>query len=89
MGPEVALADGIVDQFHQVNLTIFEPTQAATQLETSKNFCKAFLNRHNIPTTNFVTFKNQNDALAYLFHQSFPIFIKASSLSAWKGVFIT
>lgn len=67
MGPEVALADGIVDQFHQVNLTIFEPTQAATQLETSKIFCKAFLNRHNIPTTNFVTFKNQNDALAYLF----------------------
>ncbi|WP_306686866.1 hypothetical protein [Candidatus Coxiella mudrowiae] len=63
----MALADGIVDQFHQVNLTIFEPTQAATQLETSKNFCKAFLNRHNIPTTNFVTFKNQNDALAYLF----------------------
>ncbi|WP_251365516.1 hypothetical protein [Coxiella-like endosymbiont of Rhipicephalus sanguineus] len=47
------------------------------------------MSRHNIPTTNFVTFKNQNDALAYLFHQSFPIVIKASSLSAEKGVFIT
>lgn len=91
VGSELPLAGGIVDQFHQEDLAIFGPTQAASQLETSKSFCKAFLSRHNIPTANFVAFKNQNDALAYLSsqsHQSFPIVIKASGLAAGKGVFI-
>lgn len=88
VGPEVPIANGIVDRFHKENLIIFGPTQAAAQLETSKSFCKAFLNRHNIPTAKFVTFKKQNDALAYLSKQSFPIVIKASGLSAGKGVFI-
>ncbi len=85
MGRKVALVDGIIDQFHQANLTIFGQTQAAAQLETSKSFCKAFLNRHNIPTANFVTFKNQNNALAHLFYQSFLIVIKVSGLAAGKG----
>ena len=88
VGPEAPLAAGIVDQFHQKNLTIFGPTQAAAQLETSKSFCKAFLNRHNIPTANFITFKKQHDVLKYLSDQSFPIVIKASGLMAGKGVFI-
>ena len=91
VGSEVPLADGIVDQFHRENLAIFGPTQAAAQLETSKSFCKAFLSRYGIPTANFVTFKNQNDALAYLSHQShqsFPIVIKVNGLAAGKGVFI-
>ena len=91
VGPELPLADGIIDQFHQKDLAIFGPTQVAAQLETSKSFCKAFLSRHDIPTANFVTFRNQNDALVYLSrqsHQFFPIVIKASGLSAGKGVFI-
>ena len=91
VGPEVPLAGGIVDQFHRKDLVIFGPTQAAARLETSKSFCKAFLSRHNIPNASFVTFKNQNDALAYLScqsQQSFPIVIKASGLAAGKGVFI-
>ena len=88
VGSEVPLAAGIVDQFHYENLLIFGPTQKAAQLEASKSFCKKFLNRHNIPTANFVTFKKLNNALAYLSGQHFPIVIKANSLMAGKGVFI-
>ena len=59
VGSEVPLATGIVDYFHQENLSIFGPTQSAAQLETSKIFCKTFMDRHGIPTAAFKTFKKK------------------------------
>ncbi|AJC50469.1 phosphoribosylamine--glycine ligase [Coxiella endosymbiont of Amblyomma americanum] len=88
VGPEVPLAYGIVDQFHKKRLSIFGPTQTAARLETSKNFCKEFLNRYNIPTADSISFTEKKNALLYLSNQSFPIVIKANGLAAGKGVFI-
>lgn len=88
IGPEAPLGMGIVDRFYQENLNIFGPTQAAAQLETSKSFCKSFMQNHHIPTARFATFKNKDAALMYIKQQSFPIVIKASGLVAGKGVVV-
>ena len=88
VGPETALAAGIVDAFQKVKLPIFGPTQHSARLETSKAFCKDFLKRHSIPTARFATFTDVNAALNYLETQTLPIVIKASGLAAGKGVII-
>ena len=88
IGSEAPLGAGIVDRFYQENLNIFGPTQAAAQLETSKSFCKSFMQYHHIPTARFATFTNKDAALLYIKQQSFPLVIKASGLAAGKGVVI-
>lgn len=88
IGPEAPLADGIVDLFSHANLACFGPTKAAAQLEASKAFSKAFMQRHAIPTAQFATFTDLNRAIAYLETQSFPIVVKADGLAAGKGVII-
>ncbi len=88
VGPEVPLAAGITDQFIQEGLACFGPSQAAAQLESSKSFCKQFMQAHNIPTAAFATFTDVKKAIDYLKQQSFPIVIKADGLAAGKGVVI-
>ncbi|QTS84039.1 phosphoribosylamine--glycine ligase [Coxiella endosymbiont of Amblyomma nuttalli] len=88
VGSEVPLDAGIVDQFYQENLNIFGPTQVAAKLETSKSFCKSFMQHHHIPTAKFATFKNKDEALLHIKQQSFPLVIKASGLAGGKGVSI-
>ncbi|MEY3883041.1 MAG: hypothetical protein RLZZ379_319, partial [Pseudomonadota bacterium] len=88
VGPEAPLAAGVVDAFHVANLKIFGPTQAAAQLEGSKDFAKAFMVRHNIPTAGYATFTNAADAHAYVNQQGAPIVIKADGLAAGKGVVV-
>ncbi len=88
VGPESALALGIVDLFHAHHLPCFGPTQKAAQLESSKAFSKAFMVRHNIPTAHYKTFDNFADANAYASQQSFPLVIKEDGLAAGKGVVI-
>lgn len=88
VGPEVPLGAGIVDRFYQKDLNIFGPTQAAAQLETSKSFCKSFMQHYHIPTARFATFKNKDAALMHIEQQSFPLVIKASGLADGKGVII-
>lgn len=88
VGPEQPLALGIVDTFQQLGLTIFGPSQAAAQLESSKAFSKAFLKRHAIPTAQYQTFTESQAAIAYVKQRSFPIVIKADGLAAGKGVII-
>ncbi len=88
VGPEAPLAAGIVDQFQKAKLAIFGPSQLATQLESSKRFCKDFLKQHGIPTAAYANFTDQEAALAYLNNQSYPIVIKADGLAAGKGVVI-
>ncbi len=88
VGPEAPLAAGVVDAFRAANLRIFGPTQAAAQLESSKDFAKQFMARHGIPTAAFGTFTDAAAAHAYLDEQGAPIVIKADGLAAGKGVVV-
>ncbi|MDR0563432.1 MAG: phosphoribosylamine--glycine ligase [Azoarcus sp.] len=88
VGPEAPLAAGIVDIFRARGLRIFGPTKAAAQLESSKDFAKRFMARHNIPTAAFETFTDAQSAHAYVDKQGAPIVIKADGLAAGKGVVV-
>ena len=88
VGPEAPLAAGIVDVFRNNGLRIFGPTQLAAQLESSKDFSKAFMKRHGIPTANYQTFSNALEAHAYIDANGAPIVIKADGLAAGKGVVV-
>jgi phosphoribosylamine--glycine ligase len=88
VGPEAPLAAGVVDAFHAANLKIFGPTRLAAQLEGSKDFAKAFMVRHNIPTAAYATFTDVAEAHAYVKQQGAPIVIKADGLAAGKGVVV-
>lgn len=88
VGPEVPLSEGIVDDFQKNNLKIFGPSKAAAQLESSKEFAKDFMRRHNIPTASYQTFTDLNKAKEYVKKYGVPIVIKADGLAAGKGVII-
>jgi phosphoribosylamine---glycine ligase len=88
VGPEAPLAAGIVDVFRNNGLRIFGPTQLAAQLESSKDFSKAFMKRHGIPTANYQTFSNALEAHAYIDVHGAPIVVKADGLAAGKGVVV-
>ena len=88
VGPEAPLAAGIVDAFRARRLRIFGPTKAAAQLESSKDFAKRFMARHNIPTAKFQTFSAAGEAHAYIDAEGAPIVIKADGLAAGKGVVV-
>lgn len=88
VGPEAPLAAGIVDVFRNNGLRIFGPTQLAAQLESSKDFSKAFMKRHGIPTAEYQTFSNALKAHAYIDAKGAPIVIKADGLAAGKGVVV-
>jgi len=88
VGPEAPLAEGVVDQFHTEGLKIFGPTRNAAQLESSKDFAKAFMVRHGIPTAAYATFSDAASAHAYIERQAAPIVVKADGLAAGKGVVV-
>ena len=88
VGPEAPLVNGLVDSFNAAGLRVLGPTQAAAQLEGSKDFAKQFMTRHAIPTAEFETFETSTDALAYLDTHPAPIVIKADGLAAGKGVVV-
>src|SRR3954469_16046500 len=77
VGPEAPLAAGIVDAFQAAGLRIFGPTQRAAQLESSKDFAKAFMQRHSIPSAAYQTFTDPQAAHAYVDARGAPIVIKA------------
>jgi len=88
VGPDDALAAGIVDLFEKAGLSIFGPTQEAAQLESSKSFAKRFMVRHGIPTACFGEFDCAGDAIAALGEFGFPLAVKADGLALGKGVVI-
>lgn len=88
VGPEAPLAAGAVDIFQDHGLKIFGPTQAAAQLESSKDFAKAFMMRHYIPTAAYQTFTDPVSAKSYVEQQGAPIVVKADGLAAGKGVIV-
>jgi phosphoribosylamine---glycine ligase len=88
VGPEAPLSQGVVDAFRAAGLKIFGPTKAAAQLESSKDFAKAFMLRHNIPTAKYQTFTEAKLAHDYVNVNGAPIVIKADGLAAGKGVVV-
>ena len=88
VGPEAPLAAGVVDLFRERGLRVFGPTRAAAQLESSKDFAKAFMKRHGIPTAEYETFTDAAAAHAYVERRGAPIVVKADGLAAGKGVVV-
>jgi phosphoribosylamine--glycine ligase len=88
VGPEAPLSTGIVDLFRQRGRRIFGPTRAAAQLEASKDYAKAFMQRHSIPTAPARTFTEAAAARDYVRARGAPIVIKADGLAAGKGVVV-
>jgi len=88
VGPEAPLAAGLVDQFRERKLKVFGPTRAAARLESSKEFAKAFMIRHNIPTARYRSFSDAQAAHAHIDAEGAPIVIKADGLAAGKGVVV-
>ena len=88
VGPEAPLAAGIVDTFRLRGLRIFGPAKLAAQLESSKDYAKAFMKRHGIPTAEYETFTDAAQAHTYVNQRGAPIVIKADGLAAGKGVVV-
>jgi phosphoribosylamine--glycine ligase len=88
IGPELPLSLGLVDHLQQHGLRVFGPTRAAAMLESSKGFAKRFLQRHAIPTANYLvcTTADELQKAVEIFHP--PIVVKADGLAAGKGVII-
>ncbi|WP_250634178.1 phosphoribosylamine--glycine ligase [Pinirhizobacter soli] len=88
VGPEVPLVAGLVDAFGAAGLRCFGPSAKAAQLEGSKAFAKAFLERNGIPTAHYTVHTDLAPALAYVREKGAPIVIKADGLAAGKGVVV-
>ena len=88
VGPEMPLANGIVDAFDKQDLKIFGPTQAAAELEGSKAFAKELMKKYQIPTANFEVFTDAESAKDYIVKIGAPVVVKADGLAAGKGVVV-
>jgi phosphoribosylamine--glycine ligase len=88
VGPEAPLAAGVVDAFRAAGLAIVGPTRSAAQLESSKDFAKAFMARHGIPTAAYATFTDAAAAHAYVDKAGAAVVVKADGLAAGKGVVV-
>jgi len=88
VGPDDALAAGIVDLFQKHGLRIFGPTQSAARLESSKVFAKEFMQRHGIPTARSGSFSESSEAQRFCRGARYPLVIKADGLALGKGVII-
>ncbi len=88
VGPELALAAGIVDAFEAHGLRIFGPTKAATQIESSKQFAKDLMKKYDIPTADYKVFSDYSSAWEYVQTSPMPVVLKYDGLAAGKGVVI-
>ena len=88
VGPEAALAVGVVDAFRAAGMRIFGHTAAATAIESSKEFAKVLMEKYDIPTSGYQSFTDYNQALAYVSARPFPAVLKYDGLAAGKGVVI-
>ena len=88
VGPEAALAAGIVDAFRAAGLKIFGHTRAATAIESSKEFAKELMESAGIPTAAYRSFSEFDEALSYVLSRPFPAVLKYDGLAAGKGVVI-
>lgn len=86
IGPEVPLAMGIVDAFEQAGIKAFGPNKHCAQLEASKAFTNAFLDRHKIPTAKYKEYTDKEEVIKDIGIYGYPMVIKADGLAAGKGV---
>lgn len=88
VGPEAALAEGIADKFILNGLPIFGPTRSAARIESSKEFAKKLMAKYNIPTGDYRSFSDYDEALEYVNTHTLPTVIKYDGLAAGKGVVV-
>ena len=88
IGPDDALAAGIVDDFNQAGLKAFGPSRLAAELEWSKDFAKEIMVKYGVPTAAYGTFSNFEEAKVYIEKQGAPIVVKADGLALGKGVVV-
>ena len=88
VGPEQPLVEGLVDYLNEKKIRVFGPDKFASQLEGSKAFMKNLCKKNNIPTANFETFTNIDEASSFIKKAGVPIVVKADGLAAGKGVSI-
>ena len=84
IGPDDALAAGIVDEFNAAGLKAFGPTRAAAELEWSKDFAKEIMVKYDVPTATYGTFSDFEEAKAYIEDKGAPIVVKADGLRLGK-----
>ncbi len=88
VGPEASLAVGVVDRFRAEGLKIFGPTKAAAEIESSKDFAKRLMKKYDVPTADYATFSDFEEAMAYVRRGTLPTVLKYDGLAAGKGVVI-
>ncbi len=99
VGPQDPLVKGVYDYFEEAHARnpfsegwagVIGPSKYAAQLEGSKSFAKAFMERHNIPTASYKEFTDANfdEGREYLMNHPLPVVLKADGLAAGKGVII-
>ena len=88
VGPEAALAAGVVDEFRAAGLSVFGHTKQATQIESSKEFAKKLMLKYGIPTAGYKSFDSYQEAKDYVFSRPLPAVLKYDGLAAGKGVVV-
>ncbi len=88
VGPEIPLAEGIVDKFRKEGLKIFGPNKELAKLESSKVFAKKMMQEFEVPTADFEIFTSPQEAKKYIAQRETPIVVKADGLAAGKGVIV-
>ena len=89
VGPEAPLCDGLADYFAERGLAVFGPKKAAAELEGSKSFAKAIMTAAGVPTAEYDTFDNMEQAVSFVRRVDHPVVIKADGLAGGKGVVIS
>lgn len=88
IGPEAPLVNGLADALDEAGIKCFGPTAAAAELEGSKAFMKDLCDKYDIPTAEFATFDDCDEAKEYIIRHTAPLVVKASGLAAGKGVIL-
>lgn len=86
VGPEVPLANGLVDRLDALGIPAFGPSQAAARIESSKGFAREVMQEAGVPGPEFRVFRDQQSALDFLKQHDAPVVVKADGLAAGKGV---
>ncbi|RZC33297.1 trifunctional purine biosynthetic protein adenosine-3 [Asbolus verrucosus] len=89
VGPEDPLANGIADALLAEGIQVFGPSRNGARIESDKDWAKAFMDKHGIPTAQWKSFKNPTEAKHFIDNANFPaLVVKASGLAAGKGVVV-
>jgi phosphoribosylamine--glycine ligase len=88
VGPEAALAVGVVDSFEAAGLNIVGPSKAAAMLESSKSFAKEVMVASGVPTASYEVFYSRSSLSEYCAAKGAPLVLKVDGLASGKGVFV-